>query len=154
MTIDVKLNILERFEVKASPEDTFRVLSDVPYSVSHYPDVEGLEDEGAGVFRWSLKKMGTRGFSHRVVYACRYLNDADKGLVTWNPVNDVGNCVTSGSWKISASGEGSSVVFKTDVILSIEVPRMLKSVAAPFARKSFEVQIARYLKNLRATLDG
>ena len=57
MTVDVRLEIERTFRVRASPSRVFEVLADVPYSVSHFPDVESLEDQGDDVYRPVVRRL-------------------------------------------------------------------------------------------------
>lgn len=149
--MDITIEARERFHAPADIAFVFAVLSDVPRSVSHYPDVESLEDLGDGVYHWKLRKLGTAGISHQIEYACRYVSDESAGVVRWTPVAGVGNCVIEGEWTLSADSAGTQVTFANTGTLSIPVPRLLRSAAAPFVRSAFSGQMATYLANLRAT---
>jgi carbon monoxide dehydrogenase subunit G len=150
--VDIPIQADKRFHVRASSAEAFALLADVPRSVSHYPGVESLEDQGDGVFLWKLEKMGTAGISHQIIYACRYVGDPDAGTVTWTPEVGVGNAVISGTWTLSEDSEGTWVTFHNQGVLSIPIPRLLKSAALPFVRSSFSSQIERYLENLVVSL--
>ena len=60
MAFSVPIELGYEFSVKSPFEDVFAVLSDVPKSVSHFPKVDRLVDEGKGVYRWEMKKVGHR----------------------------------------------------------------------------------------------
>jgi len=149
--MEIKVDTTRRFHTSASLSDVFRVLSDVPRSVSHYPDVAALHKQADGEYRWELRPLGTGGFSHQVVYACRYVSDLEAGTVVWHSVPGVGNGVISGQWTLSEDGSGTWVDFRNEGSLTIPVPRMLKRLARSFVSDSFENQIDRYLDNLRET---
>jgi len=149
--MQIKVDAVRRFHTNASLSDVFSVLSDVPRSVSHYPDVEALHKLQEGEYRWELRTLGTAGFSHQVVYACRYVSDANAGTVTWQPVSGVGNGTISGQWVLSEDSSGTWVDFRNEGFLTIPVPRMLKRLATTFVIDSFEGQIERYLANLNQT---
>ncbi len=154
MTVSVDLDIRRSFRVAASATQAFGVLADVPYSVSHFPDVERLIDEGDGVYTWILEAKSTAGISHQVVYACRYTSDLGKKSVEWEPVMEVGNGVVAGAWSIADDGQGCCIDFRTTARLELDVPRLLSVIAVPFVRQTFERQIDRYIENLQRTLNA
>ncbi len=129
----------------------FEVLADVPRSASHYPDVAAVHEVSEGVYRWELKKLGTAGINHQVIYACRYVSDAEAGEIRWTPVEGVGNAIIAGSWQLSEGAAGTEIGFQNEGTLSIPIPRLLKSVAVPFIQASFRTQIERYIQNLTQT---
>ena len=152
--MDVRVDIERRFRAPASVASVYAILSDVPRSVSHYPDVAKLEPLGGDTYRWELAPLGAAGISHQVIYACRYERDPMAHTVTWHSVAGVGNGVISGQWRLTADGDGTQVDFRNEGALSIPVPRLLKRMAAPFVRETFERQIETYLSNLTVTFRG
>ena len=89
--MDVPIESRKRFHTTAPLATVFDVLSDVPRSVSHYPDVESLEDLGGGAYRWAMREGGAAGIRHQVSYACHYVCDRASGEISWTPVEGVGN---------------------------------------------------------------
>ena len=154
MSVQVKIVVNDVFEVSADRETVFALLSDVPRSVSHFPDVVELVDQGDEVYEWVMKSKGPRGFEHAVRYACNYIANPAAKTVTWSPVQGVGNAVFSGTWKLEGMDTGTRVHFGTHAILSIQAPRMLRSAVAPFADKALRDEIKQYLENLQVTLNG
>ena len=154
MAVKVEIVVDDVFEVKASKEEAFTLLSDVPRSVSHFPDVVELIDRGDNVYEWVMKSKGPPGFEHAVRYACRYASDVENATVSWSPVEGVGNAVFSGSWRLEVMGSGTRIHFGTKATLTVPAPRMLRSAVAPYADKALRGEIDQYLKNLQRTLDG
>ena len=151
MSVTVTLKIARQFRVPASPAAVFEVLADVPYSVSHFPKVQKLEDLGDGVYRWELEEIGVAGIRHEVVYACCYVSDMAAGSVEWTPIEDVGNGRISGYWQIASHADGAQIEFRTDGKLQIPGPGLLAPIVAPIVREIFAGLIDEYIANLRHT---
>jgi len=152
MAVEVKIVVDHVFEVNVSQEVAFTLLSDVPRSVSHFPDVEDLIDHGDNVYEWVMKSKGPPGFEHAVRYGCRYVSDAAAGTVSWEPVDGVGNAVFSGTWRLEVIDSGTRIHFGTVAKLSVPAPRILRSAVAPYADKALRGEIEQYLENLQVTL--
>ena len=154
MAVQVEIVVDHVFEVSADRETVFALLSDVPRSVSHFPDVVELIDQGDEVYEWVMKSKGPRGFGHAVRYACHYTSNPAARTVTWSPIQGVGNAVFSGTWKLEVMDAGTRVHFGTNAILSVPAPRMLRSAVAPYADKALRGEIKEYLENLQVTLNS
>ena len=152
--MDVQIESRKQFHTTAPLGTVFDILSDVPRSVAHYPDVATLEDLGGGSYRWALRALGAAGISHQVSYGCRYVSDRAAGVVSWTPVDGVGNGRIAGRWRLSADAGGTRVDFHNTGTLSLPIPRMLKSVGVPFVQSTFSAQIEAYLTNLMRTFEG
>ncbi len=149
-TVEVELN--ETFEAETSAANVFAVVSDVPFSVSHFPKVEQLVDEGGGVYRWEMQKIGVNSYFIQTVYACKYVSDPEKLTVKWTPVKGVGNAVVSGKWTIKPAGENKAkVTLSTSATLELPFPSLVKMLLGGFVRGEFEGMVDTYLKNLQDT---
>lgn len=148
----VSVDISDSFHVTADLKTAFALLSDVPRSVSHFPDMQKLQDEGKGRYCWYLKPLGAAGISHQVIYACTYVADEKTMTVTWTPVTGVGNGVIRGQWRLKAQGQGTAIGFQTSGELDVPVPMLLRAAAKPVIQGLFQSQVRGYLKNIRATL--
>jgi carbon monoxide dehydrogenase subunit G len=148
----VTVDVSDSFNVTADLKTAFALLSDVPRSVSHFPDMQKLQDEGNARFRWFLKPLGAAGISHQVIYACDYRADEQKMTVTWTPVDGVGNGVIKGQWRLKAQGQGTAIEFETSGELEVPVPMLLRAAAKPLIQGLFQNQVRGYLKNISATL--
>ena len=147
----VTIETERRFIVPANQDAVFAVLSDVPRSVSHYPQVDRLLQLEDGVYRWELEKQGAAGVSHQVIYACRYVSDARAGTVTWSPISGVGNGEIQGSWRLSQSSSGTKIDFYNSGELDVPAPRLLKKMVGGFVKTAFDAQIDTYITNLSKT---
>ncbi len=150
--MEVSVDITDSFNVTSDLKTAFALLSDVPRSVSHFPDMQKLQDEGNGRFRWFLKPLGAAGISHQVIYACDYVSDEQKMTVTWTPVAGVGNGIIKGQWRLKAQGQGTAIEFSTSGELDVPVPMLLRAAAKPLVQGLFQNQVRGYLKNIKATL--
>jgi len=154
MTIQVKIDLGYEFEVKASADEVFAVLSDVPASVSHFPKVDKLTDLGQGVYRWEMEKVGTAQVNIQTVYASKYVANKAKGTVVWTPVEGEGNALVGGSWKISSKKGSTAVELKIDGVVSVPLPGLMKMVVAPVVESEFEKLVEKYIDNLIARFGG
>ncbi len=154
MASDIEVSARREVRVEADPDRVFARLADVPWSASHYPKVKKLVDLGDRAYRWEMQEIGISGFSHQVVYACRYEPDERSRTIRWTPVPDVGNGQVSGSWRLAPEGTGTRLVFEARGALSIPVPWLLRSLVGPFVDKEFNDQIEAYLGNVARALDG
>lgn len=156
MTVSVSVDLGYEFSVKAPPGEVFAVLSDVPESVSHFPDVRRLVDLGGGVYRWEMEPVGVGAAQLQTVYASTYVSNAARRTVVWTPVPDVGNARVSGSWKITArrKGGGSDVVLKLQGTVDVPVPGLTRAVVAPLVEGHFERLVDTYVANLVARFGG
>ncbi|MBT6178798.1 MAG: hypothetical protein HOI23_16250 [Deltaproteobacteria bacterium] len=154
MAVEVEIVVDHVFEVRANRSEAFSLLSDVPRSVGHFPDVVELIDQGNDVFEWVMKSKGPRGFEHAVRYACHYTSNSEDAMVSWTPVEGVGNAVFSGSWRLEAIEAGTRVSFETKAVLTVPAPRLMRSAVAPYADKALRGEIKQYIDNLQNTLNG
>ncbi len=149
-TVEVELN--ETFEAETSAANVFAVVSDVPFSVSHFPKVEQLHDEGGGVYRWEMQKIGIDRYFLQTVYACKYVSDPDKLTVKWTPVKGVGNATVSGKWTIKPAGDNKAkVTITTTALLELPFPSLVKILLGGYIRGEFEGMVDTYIKNLQDT---
>ena len=148
MSATVSVEIGYEFDVKASAKDVFAVLSDVPTSASHYPQVDKLVDLGKGVYRWEMEKIGVGQFTLQTVYTSQYVSNKAKGTVVWTPVKGEGNAQVAGSWKITNNKTSTNVVLQVQVSVDLPIPPVMKLVAAPLLEAEFERLTEIYIDNL------
>ena len=155
MAFSVEIMIEEGMEVNCTPARAFEILSDVPWSVSHFPNLAGLYDMGGGTYRWEMKKIGIKSYNIQTVYASKYTSNEGKGTVKWTAVKGVGNGQVSGSWLLTELEDGTTWLdLKTKGVLELPLPRLAKMVIAPFVRNEFENYIGEYMNNLLKTMQG
>ena len=155
MTVTVHIDLGYEFEVRATYDEVFAILSDVPRSVAHFPKVEKLTDLGDGVYKWEMQKVGTAQVNIQTVYASKYSSDKAKGLVKWTPVKGVGNALVGGSWKITDNkGKSTKLVLKTEGTVDVPVPGLMKLVVEPIVASEFEKLVEKYIANLVKAFGG
>lgn len=159
MAINVKIDLGYEFAVKAKAADVFKLLSDVPASVSHFPKVEKLTDLGDGSYKWEMEKVGTAQVNIQTVYASKYVSkfDAAKGTgtVKWTPVKGVGNAQVGGHWKISdQAGKSTAIELAIEASVDVPLPGLMKMVVAPVVEAEFEKLVDKYVANLIKKFGG
>ena len=154
MAISVTVELAYEFEVKAPAKEVFDVLADVPTSASFYPKVDKLVSLGDGAYRWEMEKIGIAQAHLQTVYASRYVSDRSKGTVAWTPVEDVGNALVSGSWKITDKKKSTKVVLTVEGVIAVPLPALMKMVVAPMVESEFEKLTEQYIDNLTKRFGG
>ena len=155
MTVSVNIDLAYEFEVKSKIDEVFKVLSDVPDSVSHFPKVEKLTDMGDGVYKWEMQKVGTAQVNIQTVYASKYVSDKAKGTVKWTPVKGVGNALVGGLWKLTDNkGKSTKCVLKIDGTVEVPLPGLMKMVVEPVVASEFEKLVEKYIDNLIKRFGG
>jgi carbon monoxide dehydrogenase subunit G len=154
VSITVHVELGYEFEVKASFNEVFDVLADVPTSAGFYPKVDQLIDLGDGAYRWEMEKIGLAQVNLQTVYASRYVSDRATGSVTWTPLPDQGNTLVSGSWKITDNKKSTNVVLRVEGDLTIPLPGLMKVVVAPLVEAEFEKMTEQYIDNLTKRFGG
>ncbi len=154
MSITVNVELGYEFDVKASFNEVFEVLADVPTSASFYPGIDKLIDQGGGIYRWEMAKIGLAQVNLQTVYASKYVSDLAKGTVVWTPIADEGNALVSGNWKIVDHKKFTKVVLSIEAALTIPLPALMKIVVAPLVEAEFEKMTDQYIDNLVKRFGG
>jgi len=154
MSITVKIDLGYEFEVKAKAAEVFKVLSDVPTSVSFFPKVEQLTDMGGGVYKWEMEKVGTAQVNIQTVYASKYVSDAAKGTVIWTPVKGVGNALVGGNWKVVDNKKSTGVSLAIQGEIDVPLPGLMKVIVVPVVQGEFEKLVEKYIDNLIKNFGG
>lgn len=154
MAIQIPIELGYEFAVKAPFKEVFAVLSDVPRSVSHFPKVDRLVDEGGGVYRWEMKKVGVGSIGLQTIYASTYVSDAKRGSVVWTPVKGVGNAQVGGSWSIRDQKGSTALELKIQGTVEVPAPAMMKGMLSPLVAAEFEGLVDQYVDNLVAAFGG
>jgi carbon monoxide dehydrogenase subunit G len=154
MTVTVDIDLGYEFAVKAPFDEVFAVLSDVPESVSHFPKVHQLVDEGGGVYRWEMEKVGTAQVNIQTIYASKYVSNKAKGSVIWTPVKGVGNAQVGGSWKIVDKKKSTALELKITGKVDVALPGLMKMIVVPVVAGEFEKLVEKYIDNLIKAFGG
>jgi len=149
MAFTVEVDFARQFEVACPYQRVFDVLSNVPESAGHFPNVDALVDLGDNCFRWEMNKIGVDRFSIQTIYACKYSDNREKGWVKWTPVKGEGNALLKGKWTIKALDENRTrVSLVTGGELTVPLPGLVKMLVAPFVIAEFNKMVDKYIDNL------
>lgn len=154
MTVTVNIDLGYEFAVKAPFQTVFEMLSDVPKSASHFPQLDQLVDLGGGVYRWEMAKIGISKFVLQTVYASKYVSDVAKGSVVWTPVKGQGNALVSGSWKVVDKKKSTHLTLHITGVVEMPLPSMVKMIVVPAVQAEFEKLVEHYIENLTKTFGG
>ena len=154
MTVNVSIDLGYELEVKAKFADVFELLSNVPESAGFFPKVDKLVDEGGGVYRWEMAKIGVASINLQTIYASKYVSNKAKGTVVWTPVKGVGNAQVSGNWLIKDNKKSTALTLEVKGDLAIPLPGLMKMVVAPIVEGEFEKMTDKYIANLTKKFGG
>ena len=147
--MDLHATVSRSIQTRATPDAVYQLLSDVPRSVAHFPEIEELVEQ-KGVWIWKLKKLGAGPLIYQVHYGARYSFDAASRGVRWEAVPDVGNAQVSGRWII----EASRFTMESTYVVHTPFPRLMKGAAEAIMHRENDRIIGTYLENLVVTLHG
>lgn len=154
MSIDLNLATHYVFEVNASAETTFLLLSDISKASSLHPTLHSIKDMGKGIYRWEMKKYGAGKFHVQTVYTCQYYSDAVAGTVVWTPVEGEGNAQVSGSFIVKAQGKNAIVEANIEMNGALPLPAIMKKMALQMIASENRKLTEKYIANLMNELDG
>jgi carbon monoxide dehydrogenase subunit G len=154
MSITVPVELGYEFEVRAKFAKVFALLSNVPESASHFPEVEELLDHGKGVYEWRMQSVGTPQVNLATVYACAYKSDKAKGTVRWTPVAGVGNAQVEGGWALVDHKTSTHITLSINADVTVALPALMKPVVAAVVKTEFERLVEAYIDNLIESFGG
>lgn len=153
MAFDVKIKIKKKFNVQADITTVYQLLSNVPESTSHFPDLENLIEESENTYRWEMKKMGLGPITFQTIYACKYLCDETNKHITWSSAETADkNAIVTGEWILEEADTGCDATLITDAIMTIPLPSLAGIGVKPVAKAEFETLINTYIRNLSTAL--
>jgi carbon monoxide dehydrogenase subunit G len=152
MAFDVKIQLNKKFSVTADIDTVYNLLSDVPASTSHFPDLENLIEEAANTYRWEMKKIGLGPIQLQTIYACEYMSDPVTKSIVWEPRDTANNSAkVSGKWILTATSSGCDLNLFTDAVITIPLPSLAGIGLKPVVKVEFETLTNTYIKNLAKT---
>lgn len=154
VTCSIQIALGYEFDVKASMDEVFSVLSNVPESASYYPKVEQLTQLEPDVYQWEMERIGAGQIYFQSVYACHYKASKGKGSIVWTPIDDVGNTLVSGSWQISKHKSHTNVVLKVSGEVTLPLPAIMHALVSPALQQEFETLTETYIDNLIKRFGG
>ena len=157
--IRVPAKVHRTFGLAVRAEEAFALMRDVPRWGRLFPHtdaIDGLEEHGPNVWRWTMEPLGPPGGRVRTVYACRYVFDADALTVRWTPVPDVGNASFRGHVSLSPrQPDQTRGSLELQAVLEIPAPRFVAGIvratlAVEFGRMTdlFLKRLAKDVRNL------
>lgn len=153
--MDVSATADHTFEVSADPDTAFALVSDVPDSVSHFPELEGFVADGADTWRWELAKLGHGPLTLQTVYTCHYVCDAAARTVTWTAVSAAqDNARVEGTWTLTPTRNGTRLRLVNTLTVTVPVPRLMRKPAEKLVSRENERLISAYVGNIQTTLNG
>ena len=143
------------FDVRAPFKDVFALLADVPASAAHYPQLERIVAQGEDIWRWEMQRIGVGQYALQTVYASRYSFDSKSGLISWEPVPDVGNARVTGSWQVRKGAKGiTQLELQVQLEVDLPVPPLMQLVVTPLLQAEFERLTEGYIDSLIAHWGG
>lgn len=151
----IPVNIRRSFDVAAAPDDTHALLSSVPRSSSHYPDVQEVVRLDDLTWRWIMNPVSYSGITMQPIYICRYGFDRDALRITWEPVKEDGLFVdVSGFWQLEPLPAGTRTNIELEMRFELPIPPLLVGMAKPILGGELEKQMDSYVAALTRTLGG
>ncbi len=154
MSLTITVELGYELEVKAKAKDVFVLLSNVPESASHYPQVHEVSEIGKNTYLWEMEKIGLGGLQFQTIYAAKYTSSKPKGTIVWTPVPGQGNALVGGSWTITDNKKSTHLVLQVQAELSLPVPEMMRRVITPLVEAEFEHLTEKYIDNLIEVFGG
>lgn len=149
----IPVTITRAFDVGATVDDMFTLVTDVRRSASHFPDVENLVQLDDYTWRWEMVPVTHAGITMQPKYVLRYQWDAGRLHMRWDPVPEEGHFVAvEGHWQLQPKGRGTNAVFELDMKFELPVPQMFVGMAKPLLADGLDKQVDAYIANLSRTL--
>jgi len=153
--LELRLPFSYEIEVSGTPQAAYELLADVPDSAAHFPQLETVVPGPEGAWTWKTKKIGLGKVSVQTTYALRFRNSPQDLTIAWEPVPEVGNGRSRGSWVIKETPRGARLCFEN--LFEVEfrgLPGILRRGIEPFAKKENARIVRAYMANLALTLSG
>jgi hypothetical protein len=151
----IPVQISREIAVGTSPHRMHELVSNVPRSVSHWPDVQNLVHVDGTDYRWEMVPVSYAGMTMQPVYVLRYGWDREALRVWWDPVPQEGHFVqATGYWQLAAGGAGTAARFELDMRFELPVPTMLAGMARQLLEAEVGKQVDTYLAAITRTLES
>lgn len=142
------------FEVNASFEEVFALLSDIPRASHLHPTLDRIIDLGGGKYRWEMKKFGTERFNIQTIYSCIYTADRQSGTITWKPLSGDGNALVDGSFTLKQLSQGTQVDACINSTATLPIPAVMKNLVYQFIVGESKKMNEKYIANLIREFGG
>lgn len=154
MATIIPVQISRRIQIRTNPRHMHELVSDVPRSVSHWPDVQNLVHVADTDYRWEMVPVSYAGMSMQPVYVLRYGWDTEQLRVWWDPVPQEGHFVkATGHWQLAPVDGATEAQFELDMQFDLPVPQMLAGMARQLLEAEVAKQVDTYLAAITRTLE-
>lgn len=143
------------FDVSATPSEMFELITNVPRSASHFPDLQNLVQLDDYTWRWEMSPVSYAGVTMQPVYVLRYQWQADRLYMRWDPVRqDEHFVVVEGNWQLKPreNGPGTNAYFLLDMQFELPVPQMIAGMAKQLLTTEIGKGVDGYVANMTRTL--
>lgn len=154
MSISLELDFDYAFEVHASFDRVFELLSDVPRASALHPTLASIVDLGDGRYRWEMKRYGTEKIHVQTIYTCQYQACVEKHMISWEPVHGEGNALVSGHFKLTPLATGTRIDAYIKSAATLPVPNFMKGIALQFIAKESKKVNEKYITSLITEFGG
>ena len=148
MAVEITIDFSKQMTLDADFDEVFDLVADVPKIATMFPKVDKIVELGDNSFRWEMEKTGVSKYTIQVIYACKYENDKEKGVINWQPVDGVGNGVNEGTANLKQTDNGTFVDFSTRLTMTLPLPRLAKGLVKPLIVREFNSVADKFEKNM------
>lgn len=153
MATIIPVKIDRYFDVAASPEEMFELITNVRRSASHFPDIQELVQLDDQTWRWEMQPVSYAGVAMQPKYVLRYSWDADRLHMRWDPVpQDDHFVVVEGHWQLQPRGTGTNAYFLLDMQFDLPVPQMIAGMAKQLLTAELGKGVDQYVAAMTRTL--
>lgn len=154
--VAARVEVERTFRLAAAPDAAWALLADVPRWGALFPRVAAVGPfpaAGPDAYRWTMEPMGPPGVQVRTEYACRYSRQPDAGVLTWAPVEGVGNARFEGAARVGPGADGGTDgALRLLATLQIPAPRFARGVVEPAVALEMGRMTDRFLARLDEAL--
>ena len=153
--IEVHSDHTQSIVVKATPDEAYERLSDVPWSVAHFPDLQDLQPgKGDNAYTWFFKPIGAFGVSVQIKYTNHYTCDPERRSIEWVSRGEGETAGADGSWTIEPAGDGTKITLKNVFHAQLPAPRLMRRPVEAFVASQNGQMIDKYLANIQRSFAG
>lgn len=148
MALKMTLKLSETFDLPCNFDKAFDFFLDVLETAKCFPKVESVTDIGDGKYHWVMEKDGVGKYSTQVEYGAEYEFDRDNGVISWTPVDGIGNAISRGRAVITEKNDKVSVNFSSTMDLKLPLPGLAKPIIKPFVNREFKKITEKFKANV------
>lgn len=136
-----------------SPEDTLAYLQNYPESVGkNLEELQEFKEIEPGVFLWGFESFKFKSLELKIEFATRF--DCETPLkIRISPIQGGYTSWLKGDWTLQPSDGGTDIIFDVNFLIEAPVPRLVKAVVVPFARRELTHLLERFMVNVGKALN-